>query len=135
MLNNFWGRFLRKAYTIFGARVKNRLFIKNGVNRCLLETKEDQEPNPVALQIYQLPRRDLTIMNDFLIALVKIVSRKFKSFTQYVFNLNKNPWYHTLSKALEISKNIPLTSCVRSQSKEELISWAIDNNWNARIAW
>ena len=31
-------------------------------------------------------------------------------------------------KALKVSKNVLLTSCVRSQSYEELISWTIDNN-------
>ena len=31
LLNNFWGQFFRKAQTIFGARVKNGLFIKKVV--------------------------------------------------------------------------------------------------------
>ena len=31
-------------------------------------------------------------------------------------------------KSLGISKNIPLTACVGSQSNEELIWWTIENN-------
>ena len=31
MLNNFWGQFFGKHETIFGPRVKNRLFIKKSV--------------------------------------------------------------------------------------------------------
>ena len=37
MLNNFLGRFFRKAETIFGARVKNGLFIKK--KRCIVLAK------------------------------------------------------------------------------------------------
>ena len=33
-----------------------------------------------------------------------------------------------VSKALEMSRKTPLTSIVGSQSKDELISWTIDNN-------
>ena len=43
-------------------------------------------------------------------------------------NLNEIPPCQTLSKALEISKNILLTSIVGSQSEEEFVLWAIDNN-------
>ena len=49
-------------------------------------------------------------------------------FALCVFNLNKSPSCHNLSKALEISKNMPLTFCVGSQSNEELILWIIDND-------
>ena len=39
------------------------------------------------------------------------------------------PSCQTLSKAIEISKNTPLTSLVGSQSKEELISLIIDSKF------
>ena len=48
--------------------------------------------------------------------------------TPYVFNLNRIPSCHTLSKALEMSIKTTLTSIVGSQSKDELISCTIDNN-------
>ena len=44
-------------------------------------------------------------------------------------NLNMIPSCQTLSKAIEISKNTPLTSLVGSQSKEELISLIIDSKF------
>ena len=47
---------------------------------------------------------------------------------QSVFNLNRIPLYHTLSTALEMSRKTPITSIVGSQSKDEFISWTIDNN-------
>ena len=38
------------------------------------------------------------------------------------------PSCHTLLKASEISRRTPVTSIVGSQSKDEFISWTIDNN-------
>ena len=47
--------------------------------------------------------------------------------TLYVSNFNRIPSCYTLSKALEIFKKAPITSIVGSQSKDEFISWTIDN--------
>ena len=46
----------------------------------------------------------------------------------YVFNLNRILSCHTLSKALEMSRETLITSIVGSQSKDEFISWTIDND-------
>ena len=67
-----------------------------------------------------------TLWNLLLKKLLMRLNRE--SETPIDLSLNTNPWCQTLSKALEISKNIPQIACIRSQSNEELISWAIDNN-------
>ena len=57
--------------------------------------------------------------------------KRFKSSPPmpYGSSLKRSPSYRTLSNALDISRNTPLTSIVGLQSKEEFISWTIDNNW------
>ena len=50
----------------------------------------------------------------------QLVGIKFKGlpFIPYVCNLNINPSYQTLSKALEMSKKVPLTSSGGLQSND-----------------
>ena len=49
------------------------------------------------------------------------------SFIPFCFNLYISPSCHTLSKALDMSRNTPLTS--KPLSKEVKISWVIDRSW------
>ena len=49
--------------------------------------------------------------------------------TPCVFNLKISPLYQTLSKALEISRKIPLKSSGEVQSNDVWISWVIDSSY------
>ena len=49
-------------------------------------------------------------------------------------NLNKSPWCQTLSKALDNSKNIPLTSSDGLQLKARYILWVIEINWLIQLS-
>ena len=59
---------------------------------------------------------------------MQVISKQGQHFAINVFYSNKIPSSHTLSKALEMSRKTPLTTTVGSQSKDEFISWTIDNN-------
>ena len=77
------------------------------------------------LQYYSMKR--IVHLNRLILSWSLINHQKYLPQIPFHFNLHMRPLCHTLSNALDMSKNTPQTS--RPSSNNLCISWLIDRSW------